>query len=56
MSALKVYVDLMSQPSRSLLMFLKATNIPFEQKIVSIAKRKYSHVISYQILAYVCLT
>ena len=35
---LKLYVDLMSQPSRALYIFLKKTKIPFETNLVNLAK------------------
>ncbi|XP_061417182.1 glutathione S-transferase theta-3-like [Lethenteron reissneri] len=35
---LEVYVDLMSQPCRALVIFLKKNNIPFVQKTVELAK------------------
>lgn len=34
--ALKLYYDLLSQPSRALYIFLKTCNIPFERKIVDL--------------------
>ncbi len=34
--ALKVYYDLMSQPSRAVYMFLKIANIPFESHLVKL--------------------
>lgn len=34
--SLKVYVDLMSQPSRAVVLFLKSTNVPFELRLVKI--------------------
>lgn len=33
---LKLYYDLLSQPSRALYIFLKICDIPFEQKIVNL--------------------
>jgi hypothetical protein len=36
--SLKVFVDLMSQPSRGLFIFCKVANIPFELKSVRLAK------------------
>lgn len=36
--SLKLYYDLLSQPSRALYMFLKAANIPFEAKPVALRK------------------
>ncbi|XP_045129234.1 glutathione S-transferase theta-1-like [Portunus trituberculatus] len=35
---LKLYIDLMSQPSRALYIFLKKTKIPFETNLVNLAK------------------
>lgn len=35
---LKLYYDLLSQPSRAMYIFLKVSNIPFEKKIVSLQK------------------
>lgn len=39
--ALKLYYDLLSQPSRGLYMFLKAANIPFEAKPVALRKGEH---------------
>lgn len=36
--SLKLYIDLLSQPSRALYIFFKACNIPFEKKIVNLVK------------------
>ncbi|XP_076759225.1 glutathione S-transferase theta-1 [Xylocopa sonorina] len=36
--SLKLYYDLISQPSRALYIFLKVCNIPFEGKIINIAR------------------
>lgn len=36
--ALKVYYDLMSQPSRAVYMFLKLNKIPFEDKVLALRK------------------
>nr|UCR60999.1 glutathione-S-transferase [Aphelinus asychis] len=36
--SLKLYYDLLSQPSRALYIFLKVCNIPFESKIVNLSK------------------
>lgn len=33
---LKLYIDLMSQPSRALYIFFKTCNIPFERKLVKL--------------------
>lgn len=38
MAGLKVYYDLMSQPSRAVVLFLKANNIPFVDKAVALRK------------------
>ncbi|KAJ9577793.1 hypothetical protein L9F63_005649, partial [Diploptera punctata] len=38
---LKVYNNLMSQPSRAILLFLKANNIPFENISVNLAKGEH---------------
>ncbi|XP_061197482.1 glutathione S-transferase theta-1-like [Saccostrea echinata] len=38
---LKVYIDLFSQPSRALYMFLKLNNIPFEEVNVSLLKGEH---------------
>ena len=38
MASLKVFVDMMSQPSRSVVMLLKANNVPFTLKLINIAK------------------
>ncbi|VVA30080.1 PREDICTED: glutathione [Prunus dulcis] len=38
---LKVYVDRMSQPSRAILIFLKANGIEFEEVKIDIAKRQH---------------
>ena len=40
MSGLKFYYDLMSQPSRAVFLFLKATDIPFIAHKVALRKRK----------------
>ena len=40
MAALKLYFDLMSQPSRAVYMFLKVNQIPFEEKPVALRKGK----------------
>lgn len=37
---IKFYYDLMSQPARALYIFLKITNIPFEQCPVALRKGK----------------
>lgn len=34
--SLKLYYDLLSQPSRALYIFLKICNIPFEQNIINL--------------------
>ncbi|XP_046351438.2 glutathione S-transferase theta-3-like [Haliotis rufescens] len=39
--ALKVYYDLMSQPSRAVYMFLKLNKIPFEDKILALRKGEH---------------
>ncbi|CAL1268839.1 unnamed protein product [Larinioides sclopetarius] len=36
--SLRVYYDLMSQPCRALLIFLKKNNIPFESKVIALRK------------------
>lgn len=36
--SVKFYMDLMSQPTRALYIFMKRANIPFEQKLISIGK------------------
>jgi len=33
---LKLYYDLLSQPSRAIYIFLKTCNIPFEKKIINL--------------------
>nr|QGA31151.1 glutathione transferase theta 1 [Pardosa pseudoannulata] len=38
---LKVYYDLMSQPCRALIMFLKLNNIPFESKVIALRKGEH---------------
>ncbi|CAL7950300.1 unnamed protein product [Xylocopa violacea] len=38
--SLKLYYDLLSQPSRALYIFLKVCNIPFEGKLINLAKRE----------------
>lgn len=38
MSGLKVFANLMSQPSRAVVLFLKANNIPHELKTVELKK------------------
>nr|UVC41629.1 glutathione S-transferase 6 [Eriocheir sinensis] len=38
---LKLYVDLMSQPSRAVYIFMKKTKIPFETKLVNLAKGEH---------------
>lgn len=38
---LKVFYDLMSQPCRALIIFLKVNNIPFESKIVALRKAEH---------------
>ena len=38
---LKVFYDLMSQPCRALIMFLKLNNIPFESRIVALRKGEH---------------
>lgn len=40
MSGLKVYYDLMSQPSRAVVLFLKRNKIAFEAKAVALRKGK----------------
>ena len=40
MSSLKVFADMMSQPSRSVVMLLKANEVPFTLKIINIAEGK----------------
>ncbi|XP_078043965.1 glutathione S-transferase theta-1 [Augochlora pura] len=39
--ALKFYYDLLSQPSRALYIFLKASNIPFEKKLINLMKLEH---------------
>ena len=38
---LKLYYDLLSQPSRALYIFLKVCNIPFEEKPTNIGKGEH---------------
>ncbi|XP_076646350.1 glutathione S-transferase theta-1 [Halictus rubicundus] len=38
---LKLYYDLLSQPSRAVYIFLKANNIPFEKKITNLGKMEH---------------
>lgn len=38
---LKLYYDLLSQPSRALYIFLKVCNIPFEEKLINIGKGEH---------------
>lgn len=38
---LKLYYDLLSQPSRALYIFMKKCNIPFESKLVHLAKGEH---------------
>ncbi|XP_056641775.1 glutathione S-transferase theta-1 [Diorhabda sublineata] len=38
---LKLYFDLLSQPSRSIFIFLKKVNLPFEPCLVDLAKRQH---------------
>ena len=38
MSGLKLYYDLMSQPSRAVFLFLKVNGIPFTEKPIAIRK------------------
>lgn len=35
---LKVFYDLMSQPCRALIMFLKLNNIPYDAKVIALRK------------------
>ena len=39
--SLKLFVDLMSQPSRGILIFCKAANIPFDLKSIRLAKLEH---------------
>nr|XP_033333518.1 glutathione S-transferase theta-1-like [Megalopta genalis]XP_033333519.1 glutathione S-transferase theta-1-like [Megalopta genalis] len=39
--ALKLYYDLLSQPSRAVYIFLKASNIPFEKKVINLSKMEH---------------
>jgi glutathione S-transferase len=39
--SLKLFVDLMSQPSRALVIFCKAANIPFDLKSIRLAKLEH---------------
>ncbi|XP_076281212.1 glutathione S-transferase theta-1 [Lasioglossum baleicum] len=39
--ALKLYYDLLSQPSRAVYIFLKACNIPFEKKLINLGKMEH---------------
>lgn len=39
--SLKLYYDLLSQPSRALYIFLKVCDIPFEGKFVNLAKGEH---------------
>ncbi|XP_017877016.1 glutathione S-transferase theta-1-like [Ceratina calcarata] len=39
--SLKLYYDLLSQPSRALYIFLKVCNIPFEGKLVNLGKGEH---------------
>ncbi|GBM65171.1 Glutathione S-transferase theta-1 [Araneus ventricosus] len=39
--SLRVYYDLMSQPCRALLIFLKRNNIPFESKVIALRKGEH---------------
>lgn len=45
--ALKAYYDLMSQPSRAIYIFLKATNITFEPCLVKLREGKYIYRKNY---------
>ena len=51
MTGLNFYYDLMSQPSRAVFLFLKATNIPFISHKVLFRKGVYFHF-SLRYLAY----
>lgn len=51
--SLKLYYDLLSQPSRTLYIFLKICDIPFEAKLINLAKGeqfipKYQNIHSFQ--------
>ncbi|XP_053993206.1 glutathione S-transferase theta-3-like isoform X1 [Hylaeus volcanicus] len=39
--SLKLYIDLLSQPSRALYIFFKVCNIPFESKIINLGKMQH---------------
>lgn len=39
--ALKLYYDLLSQPGRAVYIFLKASNIPFEKKLINLGKMEH---------------
>ena len=49
MATLKVFVDMMSQPSRSILLLLKANKIPFSPQVIDIAKGIGLLLTSFQI-------
>lgn len=39
--SLKLYFDLLSQPSRALYIFMKKNHVPFEQKLVNLGKGEH---------------
>ena len=41
--ALRVYYDLMSQPSRAIYLFLKVANIPFESCLVKLREGRITN-------------
>ena len=38
---LKLYYDILSEPSRAVYLFLKGTGVPFEPKFVDLSKGKF---------------
>jgi len=55
MAGLRFYYDLMSQPSRAVFLFLKATDIPFIAHKVAMRKGVYSCIRSLQHFMTCCL-
>lgn len=53
MAKLKLYYDLMSQPSRAVYIFLKVNNIPFEAIQIAIRNGRYILFHSYLLFGYV---